>query len=466
MSATDAKKARKIERAHLTKHTNILSTELDRDDITVVELQSLLEEYARKANKLEDAERNLEFFIDEAEIDDHIEEVGDFIGEKNKVKQRALVKIKELQPIPDEVSDVISVHSSKYSSVASQNLLSEAKLPKLILPRFSGDVFDWVPFYDAYMAHIGDKASLSPIAKFSHLLSLLDGEAARVVKSFKLTADNYKPALEHLVDRFGRPAFIKLKHINALLQLELPIGKGPDYVKGLWHMLDDITAHTHSLSNLGMKGNQIEAVLCPIIIGRFPKSFRDEWSRDSKGHESDLKHTLKFIRDEVERLERSEAFQTTTPTARFTQEKVSNERKKSSASALCAASEVTVSVCGFCKGSHKTFNCYRYKRAPIHIRRQKVRDARLCFRCLQPHFASACTEQCQRCSGQHHRTICSNVSNQGTSQSAESSYGSTQAATQGFRKACNVQQGSTQGVSVGPTQAAVVSGGITQETRT
>ena len=374
--------------------------------------------------------------------------------------------MKELEPIPDESYDLVSVHSSKHSSMDSQHLLSEAKLPKLILPRFSDDVFDWTPFYDAYMAHIGNNASLSPIAKFSHLLSLLDGEAARVVKSFKLTAANYKPALEHLVDRFGRPAFIKLKHINALLQLELPTGKGTDYVNGLWHMLDDITAHTHSLSNLGMKGNQIEAVLCPIIIGRFPKSFRDEWSRDSKGHESDLKHTLKFIRDEVERLERSEAFQTTTPTARFTQEKVSNERKKSSASALCAASEVTVSVCGFCKGSHKTFNCYRYKRAPIHIRRQKVRDARLCFRCLQPHFASACTEQCQCCSGQHHRTICSNVSNQGTSQSAESSYGSTQAATQGFRKACNAQQGSTQGVSVGPTQAAVVSGGITQDTRT
>ena len=466
MSIAEAKKERKIARAHLTKHTSTLTSELEREDITLVELQSLLEEFSRKANKLEDAERNLEFFIDEAEIDEHIEEEGNFIADKNKVKQRALVKIKELEPIPDYSAEVLSVHSSIHSSVDSQHLLSEAKLPKLILPRFSGDVFDWTSFYDAFMAHIGDKASLSPIAKFSHLLSLLDGEAARVVKSFKLTAANYQPALEHLVDRFGRPAFIKLKHINALLQLELPTGRGTDYVKGLWHMLDDITAHTRSLANLGMKGNQIEAVLCPIIIGRFPKSFRDEWSRGSKGHESNLAHTLKFIRDEVERLERSEAFQTTgTPSTRFTQEKVSNERKKSSASALYATSEVTVSVCGFCKGNHKTFNCYSYKRAPIHIRRQKVRDARLCFRCLQPHFASGCTEQCQRCSGTHHRSICS-VSNQGTSQSTGSSYGSTQAATQGFRKACNAQHGPTQGVSVGPTPAAVVSGGVTQETRT
>ena len=460
---TTAKKNRKIARAHLTKHTTTLSAELDRDDITAVELRSILEEYTRKANRLEDAERNLEFYIDETEIEDHIEEEANFIAEKNKVKQRALVKIEELAPEAD--SDVLSVHSTIASQASDVQQLTEAKLPKLILPRFSGDVFEWTPFIDAFLAHVGNKATLSPIAKFSHLLSLLDGEAARVVTSFKLTAANYQPALEHLIDRFGRPAFIKLKHINALLQLELPTGKGSDYVKGLWHMLDDITAHTRSLANLGMKGTQIEAVLCPIIIGRFPKGFRDEWSRGSKDHESDLKHTLKFIRDEVERLERSEAFQTTGPTTtRFTPEKVNNERRKSSASALYSTSEVSMSVCGFCKGNHKAYNCPRYKKAPIHIRRQKVRDARLCFRCLQPHFASGCTEQCQRCNGSHHRSICS-VSNQGTSQNTGSAFGPTQAATQGVRQASNGPQGPTQGVSIGPP-AAVVSGSLTQGTRT
>ena len=70
MSLSEAKKNRKIERAHLTKHTNTLSTELDREDITAVELQSLLDEFVRKANKLEDAERNLEFFIEESEIEE------------------------------------------------------------------------------------------------------------------------------------------------------------------------------------------------------------------------------------------------------------------------------------------------------------------------------------------------------------------------------------------------------------
>ena len=43
MSIAEAKKERKIARAHLTKHTSTLTSELEREDITLVELQSLLE---------------------------------------------------------------------------------------------------------------------------------------------------------------------------------------------------------------------------------------------------------------------------------------------------------------------------------------------------------------------------------------------------------------------------------------
>ena len=59
MSVSEAKKGRKIARAHLTKHTSTLTAELDRSDITVIGLLSLLEEFTCKANLLEEAERNL-----------------------------------------------------------------------------------------------------------------------------------------------------------------------------------------------------------------------------------------------------------------------------------------------------------------------------------------------------------------------------------------------------------------------
>ena len=117
-------------------------------------------------------------------------------------------------------------------------------------------------------------------------------------------------------------------------------------------------------------------------------------------------------------------------------EKVNHERKKgfASASALMSTTEGSTDVCGFCKARHKTQNCPSYKKSRLPARKQKVKDARLCFRCLQPHFASSCSVQCPRCQGPHHRSICSSTSNnQGIS-----SPNPNQGVAQVWRSASNV----------------------------
>ena len=446
----EAKKIRKLARYWLTKHTTTLQQAIDTSSTTVTELSALVEEFNRKVSRLEDAQRALEVLIEDDDLDAHVDEAEKYLYEKNKVKYKAveMIELASNQTNSDDNGSIAASSSSAASVAAGVQLaLAEAKLPKLELPRFGGDVFDWTPFYDAFMAHIGNKPNINPVAKFSHLLSLLDGEAKRTVKSYRLTADNYQPALDMLVERFGRPAFIRLRHINALLQLEPPSNRdsrGHDYIPALWKMLDNIVSHTQALANLGCAGEQIEAILCPIIIQRFPKSFRDEWSRDSQGHESDLKHTLKFIRNEVERLERSEAFQS----SNSIQEKT--ERKKSSASALHSSSDSSVGsmgACGFCKGAHKSYNCSLYKNAPLHIRRQKLKDSMLCFRCLQPHFASGCNFKCNRCHGAHHRSICSGSRNGSTASNA-----GRPGATQGWRPGNGMAYGPSQGTAQGAPQ--------------
>ena len=375
----EARKNRKVARHWLTRHTNTLEAALGRD-ISAVELTRLVEDYNRRADHLEECERALELYIDETQIEAHIDEEATYIEGKNRIKDRAVVKLDELAVTAATAATLASdSSSSSHADSGVRHHLAQVKLPKLNLPHFTGDVLEWTPFYESFMAHIGNNAYLDNVTKFTHLLGLLEGEAELAVKGFKLASANYQPALDHLIDRFGRPAFIKLKHINALLQLELPTGRGSHYVKGLWKMLGDITAHTRSLANLGMEGEHIEAILCPIIIGRFPKSFRDEWSRGSKDKEGNLAHTLKFIKNEVERLERSEAFQNTGPEVKSSLEKVNHERKKgfASASALMSTTEGSTDVCGFCKARHKTQNCPSYKKSRLPARRQKVKDARL-----------------------------------------------------------------------------------------
>ena len=405
----EAKKVRKLARFWLTKHSSTLQTALDWPGTTVSELRALTEEFNKKVSRLEDAQGALEVLIPDDEMENHVEEAEQYLSGKNQVKFKALEKLESLSHLNNDDS---SSNASEAVSAAAQaavagveTALAASRLPNLDLPRFNGDVFYWQQFIDAYMAHIGRNKKIPLVDKFTHLIRLLDDDAKAAVRSFQLTADNYQPALDHLKERFGRPAFIRLKHINALLNLEAPTGKGTTYVKALWRMLDDITAHTQALSNLECKGEHIEAILCPIIIGRFPNNFRQEWARGSQGHESDLAFTLKFIKDEVERLERSEAFQSTAPSS--TQDKPKEyKRSSSSVTALYSAVDTPLVVCKFCNGHHKSYNCFKYKKAPLHVRKQRIKDNRLCFRCLEPHYANSCSAKCSSCQGAHHRTIC------------------------------------------------------------
>ncbi|ESP02106.1 hypothetical protein LOTGIDRAFT_111232 [Lottia gigantea] len=90
------------------------------------------------------------------------------------------------------------------------------KLPKLELTHFKGDVTTWTSWWDNYEATI-HKSDLPDVTKFTYLRSLLDSEAAAVIKGLKLTSDNYGIACNLLKERFGRKELIIFSHIQNLM---------------------------------------------------------------------------------------------------------------------------------------------------------------------------------------------------------------------------------------------------------
>ena len=63
---------------------------------------------------------------------------------------------------------------------------AQARLPKLVLPTFKGDVTKWTSFWDSFKSAIHDNNQLTKIDKFNYLVSLLDGAAARAIKGLTL----------------------------------------------------------------------------------------------------------------------------------------------------------------------------------------------------------------------------------------------------------------------------------------
>ena len=89
---------------------------------------------------------------------------------------------------PATVPDSVSRDSVVPSAPAS-------RLPKLDLPKFSGNPFGWQTFWDSFQAGVHSNPKLTGVEKLNYLRSLLDGEASRTVSGFTLTNANYEQSI-------------------------------------------------------------------------------------------------------------------------------------------------------------------------------------------------------------------------------------------------------------------------------
>jgi hypothetical protein len=53
----------------------------------------------------------------------------------------------------------------------------KVKLPQLSIPKFSGNLQDWVTFKDTFLSLVGDSTTIPNIQKFHYLLSAINGDA-------------------------------------------------------------------------------------------------------------------------------------------------------------------------------------------------------------------------------------------------------------------------------------------------
>ncbi len=127
-----------------------------------------------------------------------------------------------------------------------------------------------------------------------------------MLQGLTLTAANFPIACKMLKERFGKPERIIFAHIQALLNIDMPVkSSGSKYISSLWKMQDQLNSHVRSLEALGVKGDQYGVVLTPVILSRLSQEIRMEWSRDGSGH-GDLDWLMNFLQSEIEQRERGQ----------------------------------------------------------------------------------------------------------------------------------------------------------------
>lgn len=244
-------------------------------------------------------------------------------------------------------------------------------------------------------------AKLSKIDKFNYLYSLLEGSGG-----LSLTDENYQAAVDLLQQRFGKPQQVISAHMDELLKI--PVCSG-DKASQLLFVYGKISVNVRGLEALGVNSSQYGSLLIPIIMSNLPAEIRIQIARNTAAEVWKITDLLEVIRKELEARELSENVRTETDINRKSEHR-NPSRNQSSASNLFVRNEETNETkpkCVYCGELHFSASCNRVK--DLNKRKSILTRDKRCYLCLRRgHITKECKKQqnCRRCEGRHHQSIC------------------------------------------------------------
>ena len=98
-------------------------------------------------------------------------------------------------------------HSSKDIAYSDSRVASNLKLPRIELPKFTGDVLKFQIFWGQFEAAMHNNIDLLNVQKFTYLRLVLTGNALKAIDGFEVTGPNYEAAVECLKHRYGKKTY-------------------------------------------------------------------------------------------------------------------------------------------------------------------------------------------------------------------------------------------------------------------
>ena len=94
--------------------------------------------------------------------------------------------------------------------------LVQQSLPRMEVPKFSGNYIKWVEFVIKFKELVHDQVYLTVSQKFIFLMQHVEGEAKRAIQVFSINRNGYIFALKRLKYMFGQNSQISQAYISKL----------------------------------------------------------------------------------------------------------------------------------------------------------------------------------------------------------------------------------------------------------
>lgn len=170
---------RVIRRAHrgvVTKATREIDDLLSEEPLSsesVDRLNVLLQQLNNKMHVLQDINREILTLCAIEEIEREIEDSEAVDAKILKYKRKMEEALRSLTP-SSRIDTVETVEPVASLPTVGVSQTGKSRLPKLVLPKFRGNITDWTSFWDAFKAAIHENNDISKVDKLNYLNSLLE----------------------------------------------------------------------------------------------------------------------------------------------------------------------------------------------------------------------------------------------------------------------------------------------------
>ena len=304
-------------------------------------------------------------------------------------------------------------------STKKDDLISTlSSIPRIEIPKFSGDVLEFESFMATFDELIHTRSSDDQM-KLTRLLQYTEGSAHQSIKFTALVGGTkgYLQAREILRTRYGNKHVVSQKVISVLKN-------GPSVSKSndILLLADEIKAGHTTLNGLGMDGEINSQQCIQDILKRFPIYVKNKWKKHALKHRKNqdsypsFDNFVEFI-SEVASDASDPVYGNKSP-----ENDSQNNSKKGSGLATDTnqasgsrktgkgsnGAPGTTRQCVLCNAPHDIFHCDQFRSMTPSARLDIAKQKWLCFLCLENHRVSQCPHtnwKCSVCSGRHSKWL-------------------------------------------------------------
>ncbi|XP_045505800.1 uncharacterized protein LOC123702169 [Colias croceus] len=272
----------------------------------------------------------------------------------------------------------------------ANNANEQLKLPKILLPTFSGSYEDWPSYRDMFQSLVHNNSALGDVQKLYYLKSSLTGEAENILKHVQITQANYEQSWNLLNKRFGNKKMMVNSILKRLFNQKKMSSQNYKLIKNL---LDTTTECLNSLKNINIITDSWDPLIIFLVVQKLDPESHKDWEE--------------YVQNDTDKLPSWEQLQQFLQLKFRTLELLSPSTSKERSFHI-ATPAVQFKPCPKCQLEHALCHCKEFISLTPQQKNEFVRSNNICFNCLcSGHMVSKCRLRvsCKVCQRRHHSLL-------------------------------------------------------------